>query len=47
MLQSYAVLDSLGYEDIPDEVYRNWIKQTESEKDNRENRPSPIKQIGQ
>ncbi len=46
MLQSYAVLDSLGYEDIPDEVYRNWIKQTESEKDNRENRPSPIKQIG-
>lgn len=45
MHQSYAVLDSLGYEDMPADVYQNWLQQVEKEKVKPENQPFPIKQI--
>lgn len=45
MHQSFAVIDSLGYEDMPSDVYQNWLKQVEKEKVRPENQPFPIKQF--
>ena len=45
MHQSYAILDSLGYEDMPADVYQNWLQQVKKEKVKPENQPFPIKQI--
>lgn len=45
MLQSYEKIDSLGYEDMPAEMYHNWLKQLDKAKALPENQPSPIIQI--
>ena len=45
MLQSYEKIDSLGYEEMPAEIYHNWLKQVDKAKTLPENQPSPIIQI--
>lgn len=45
MLDYYQVLDSLGFERMPGEVYESWLQQMEKEKDRPENQPSPVRQI--
>lgn len=32
MLQSYEKIDSLGYEEMPTEMYYNWLKQVDKAK---------------
>ncbi|WP_303071739.1 hypothetical protein [Bacteroides nordii] len=45
MLQSYEKIDSLGYEDMPAEMYHNWLKQLDKAKTLPENQASPVIQI--
>lgn len=45
MLQSYEKIDSLGYEDMPTEMYHKWLKQLDKAKTLPENQPSPMIQF--
>ncbi len=37
MQESYAVIDNLGYQQMPDDAYQNWLKSMETEKKKQEN----------
>ena len=45
MLRSYQVIDSLGFEQMPEQVYQGWLQQMEKEKDKPENQPLPFKEL--
>lgn len=45
MLGSYEKIDSLGYEEMPAEMYHDWLRRLEKEKTLPENQPSPIIQL--
>ena len=45
MIHSYEKIDSLGYEEMPAEMYHNWLKQLDKAKILPENQTSPIIQI--
>lgn len=45
MQRSYEKIDSLGYEEMPLEMYHNWLKQLDKAKTLPENQSSPIIQI--
>ena len=45
MIESYAVLDSLGYEEMPSDVYQDWLNRVNVEKEKPGNQPSFVKQI--
>lgn len=45
MLQSYEKIDSLGYEAMPAEMYRQWLNQLDKEKVLPQNQPSPVIQF--
>lgn len=45
MIYSYEEIDSLGYEDMPAEMYHKWLKLLDKAKILPENQASPVIQI--